>query len=478
MPPRLRFAPSPTGHLHVGGARTALFNWLVARRAGGTFVLRIEDTDRARSSGEMVRGILEGMEWLGLDWDEGPVFQSDGIERHRAEAAALLARGLAYRDFIPAGELRAVRESRPGEALRYPRLRADAREPGEADRRASLGEPYAVRFRVPPGTTAWDDLVHGPRQFRNGDIEDLVILRSDATPTYNLAVASDDADMRVTHVIRGDDHLSNTPKQILLLRALGRDVPRYGHVPMILGPDGRRLSKRHGATAISSYEGEGILPGAMMNFLALLGWSPGTDEEVMSREELVDRFSLDRVLRKSAVFDSNRLAWLSGQHLSRLPPEAAAERVLAELGPLRAEGQRRLQEDPAWWFGLLDLLKARARTPSDIARYMRVFLAPDVEVDPAAARRHWEKDPAAARDLLARLVERLRAVEWEEVALEAALRALAAERGVGAGRIIHPLRVALTGESVSPGIFEVLRFLGRELSCARIEAAVARLEAI
>ncbi len=476
MPPRVRFAPSPTGRLHVGGARTALFNWLFARREGGTFVLRIEDTDRERSSAEMVRGILAGMEWLGLDWDEGPYFQSEGLERHRADAATLLSRRLAYRDFVSSEELGAVRASRPGEALRYPRHRAEAREAGEADRRASLGEPYAIRFRLPPGETSWHDLVHGPTSFRNEDIEDLVILRSDRTPTYNLAVASDDADMRITHVLRGDDHISNTPKQILLLRALGRDVPRYGHVPMILGPDGRRLSGRHGATAIGDHEGEGILPQAMMNFLALLGWSPGTDEEVMSREELIERFSLDRVLRKSAVFDTRKLSWMSGQHLSRLTPEALAERVLPELGPLRAEGERRREEDPAWFFGLLELLKARARTPSDIARYMRTFVAPDVAVDPRAARRHWERDPAATRDLLTRLRERLSGVPWEEAALEAALRTLAAERGLGAGRLIHPLRVALTGESVSPGIFEVLRFLGRELSFERIEAAVARLE--
>ena len=478
IPPRIRFAPSPTGHLHVGGARTALFNWLLARGTGGTFVLRIEDTDHERSSAEMVRGILEGMEWLGLDWDEGPSFQSEGIGRHRADAAALLDRGLAYRDFVSPGELRAVRESRPEEARRYPRLRADALEAGEVDRRASRGEPHAIRFRVPRGETSWDDLVHGPRRFRNEDIEDLVILRSDGTPTYNLAVASDDADMRITHVIRGDDHISNTPKQILLLHALGKDVPRFGHVPMILGPDGRRLSKRHGATAIGDYEGKGILPEAMMNFLALLGWSPGTDEEVMTPEELVGRFSLDRVLKKSAVFDAKKLAWLSGQHLARLPHDALAEHVLPELGPVRAEGERRLGEDPAWFFGLLDLLKARARTAADIARYMRVFLTPEVEVDPAAARKHWEKDPAATRDLLAGLAERLSGVAWEETELETALRVLAAERRIGAGRVIHPLRVALTGEAVSPGIFEVLRFLGRELSLARIAAAVARLEEV
>ncbi len=474
---RVRFAPSPTGHLHVGGARTALFNWLFARQhPDGTFVLRIEDTDRERSSQEMVRRILEGLEWLGLDWDEGPFFQSEGVGRHRADAESLRARGLAYRDFVLPDELRAVREERPDEVRRYPRLRADALDPGEAERRAARGEPHAIRFRVPPGETAWDDLVHGRRRFRNDDIEDLVILRSDGTPTYNLAVASDDAEMRITHVIRGDDHIANTPKQILLLRALGKEVPRYGHVPMILAPGGKRISKRDGAAPVSAHRRNGILPEAMVNFLALLGWSPGTDEEVMTRGELIERFSLDRVIRKSAVFDQKKLAWLSGQHLARLPEDALAELVLAELGDLRAEGGRRRREDPAWFSDLLHLLRRRGRTPADVARQMRVFLTPGVEVDPKAARKHWGRDPVATRDLLSRLAEQFSSVRWETAELEAVLRTLAAERGVSAGKIIHPLRVALTGSSASPGIFDVLRLLRRDAALARIRRAVDLLE--
>ena len=472
MPPRVRFAPSPTGHLHVGGARTALFNWLFARQTGGTFVLRIEDTDRERSSPAMVQGILDGLEWLGLDWDEGPFFQSEGVGRHRADAETLLARGLAYRDFVPPDELRAVREERPDDVRRYPRLRADALGAGEAERRAALGAPHAIRFRIPAGETAWDDLVHGRRKFRNDDIEDLVILRSDRTPTYNLAVASDDAGMRITHVIRGDDHIANTPKQILLLRALGKEVPRYGHVPMILAPGGKRVSKRHGAAPVSAYRQDGILPGAMVNFLALLGWSPGTDEEVMTREELVARFSLGRVVRKGAVFDAKKLAWLSGQHLARLPDEELARLVLAELGPFRAEGESRRRGDPAWFSELLRLLRTRGRTPAGVARQVRVFLATEVEVDPRAVRRHWGRDPAATRDLLSQLARRLSSVPWATAELEAVVRALAAERGVGAGKIIHPLRVALTGSSASPGIFDVLRLLGRDAALARIRRAL------
>ncbi|MDE0081512.1 MAG: glutamate--tRNA ligase [Gammaproteobacteria bacterium] len=476
MPPRVRFAPSPTGHLHVGGARTALFNWLFARHSGGTFVLRIEDTDRERSSPAMVQRILEGLEWLGLDWDEGPFFQSEGVGRHRADAESLLARGLAYRDFVPPDELRAVREERPDEVRRYPRLRADALDPGEVERRAERAEPHAIRFRVPPGETAWDDLVHGRRRFRNDDIEDLVILRSDGTPTYNLAVASDDAEMRITHVIRGDDHLANTPKQILLLRALGKNVPRYGHVPMILAPGGKRISKRHGAAPVSAHQRNGILAEAMVNFLALLGWSPGTDEEVMTRGELIEQFSLDRVVRKSAVFDAKKLAWLSGQHLARLPEDALAGLVLAELGDHRAEGERRRREDPGWFSDLLDLLRRRGRTPAEVASQMCLFLTRDVEIDPRAAKKHWGRDPALTRDLLSQLAERFSSVPWVKAKLEAVLRALAVERGIAPGRIIHPLRVALTGSSASPGIFDVLRLLGPDTALARIRTAVDLLE--
>ena len=473
---RVRFAPSPTGHLHVGGARTALFNWLLARREGGRFILRIEDTDRERSSEEMVKGILHGLEWLGLDWDEGPFFQSAGLDRHRENVASLLDRGLAYRDFVSAEELAEVRARSPDDAMRYPREQAHGLEPGEAERRSSAGETHAIRFRIPRGETSWDDLVHGPTRFQNEDIEDLVILRSDGTPTYNLAVASDDADMRITHVVRGNDHISNTPKQVLLLKALGKPEPAFAHVPMILGSDGRRLSKRHGATAVGDYEALGFLPEAIVNFLALLGWSPGTNEEVMSRAQLIEKFSLGRVLKKSAVFDHTKLEWLSGQHLSRMSAEALMEPVLGELGPLRGEAEHRLDTERAWFLGLIDLLKPRARTPRDIARHASVFLDKGVDLDPAAVQKHWRKDPEATRSLLATLATRFSGIQWEEEALEATVRGLADERGIGAGRLIHALRVALTGQAVSPGIFEVLRFLGRELALSRIANALKQLE--
>src|SRR4051812_24430421 len=289
--PRLRFAPSPTGYLHVGGARTALFNWLYARKFGGEFLLRIEDTDKARSTDESTRAIFEGMEWLGLDWDNGVVYQGANLARHQADAKRLLESGAAYRCFCTAAELderRREAESRK-EAFKYDR-RCDRLSSTEVERRVSAGNPFVVRFRVPEGTTEWDDLVHGRIAFPNKDIEDFVILRSDATPIYNMAVVSDDIAMRITLVMRGDDHISNTPKQIQLYRALGVELPQFAHLPMIHGLDGKKLSKRHGATAVGDYQHLGILPQAMLNFLALLGWSPGDDIEVMTRDRMVELF--------------------------------------------------------------------------------------------------------------------------------------------------------------------------------------------
>jgi glutamyl-tRNA synthetase len=472
---RVRFAPSPTGYLHVGGARTALFNWLLARKEGGAFILRIEDTDQERSTQEMVEAILEGMEWLGLDWDEGPCFQGEGVERHRADALRLLEKGLAYRDFTRPEELVRLREEDPDRVVRYPRERAEALADGEAEERAAAGEAHAVRLLMPDGETAWDDAVHGELRFPNDAIEDLVILRSDGTPTYNLAVASDDAEMEITHVIRGDDHISNTPKQIVVHRGLGSPVPVFAHVPMILGSDGKRLSKRHGALAVGEYRKLGILPQAMVNFLALLGWSPGTDEEVMTRDELVERFSLDRVLRKSAVFDSEKLEWLNGRHLAALPGDELARIVLHGMGAERPEAERRFREDRAWFLNLLDLLKARARKADDIVFQARPYLLEEVAYDPDAVAKHLEKRPEEALGHLQALRERLEGADWDEESLERELRILAKERGVGAGKLIHPLRVALTGQQVSPGIFEVLVMMGRERSLSRIGAAAHRI---
>ncbi|MBI4546119.1 MAG: glutamate--tRNA ligase [Gemmatimonadetes bacterium] len=475
---RVRFAPSPTGYLHVGGARTALFNWLFARHHGGVFVLRIEDTDRERSSEAMTRAILEGMEWLGLDWDEGPFHQADGVEFHLRDALRLLEAGHAYRCFCTPQllEEKRARALDLEQAYRYDRTCLLTVPPDEAEQRAAAGQAYAIRFRVPAGRTAWDDAVHGLLEFDNVEIEDFIVLRSDGTPVYNMAVVSDDLRMRITHVIRGDDHISNTPKQILLYQALGREPPHFAHVPMILGPDGRRLSKRHGATSVSEFREQGILPWAMLNFLALLGWSPGTDQEIFEPAELVARFSLEAINKKSAVFDTQKLEWLNGQHLSRTPAE--------RLGPLVTERLVRaglaqadvLAAHPDWYRRLLDLLKVRARNLDDIVRQARPYLAEQIEYEQEAVQKHW-KEPAQVRARLAALRDRFQALPaWDEASLESELRVLAEELGLAAGQLIHPLRVSLTGMAVSPGIFEVLVAMGRDLAQRRLAAALEALD--
>ena len=475
---RVRFAPSPTGYLHVGGARTALFNWLYARHHGGVFVLRIEDTDRDRSSPEHTEVILSALGWLGLDWDEGPFFQSDGADRHRAAALRLLEAGRAYRDFTTAEELAQAREAAKGEGtdLRLPRRRAEALPAGEAEERAEAGEAHAIRFLVPEGETVWEDMVHEEMRFQNAAIDDLVILRSDGSPTYNLAVTSDDAEQHITHVIRGDDHLSNTPKQILLSEALGYPVPTFGHVPMILGSDGKRLSKRHGATAVGEYESQGLLPGAMVNFLALLGWSPGGDLEVMMGEELIERFSMERVLKKSSIFDLKKLDWLCGQHFNASTAQALEPALTEGLESAGLATRQELEERRDWYLSLIDLLKTRARTIPGLVDLARPFLVDELEYDPEAVTRYWLKEPAPVLEQLTALRARFETPKWEPEALEEVIRGYAEELSVGAGKVIHPLRVAVTGRAVSPGIFEVLALLGRDTVLARLDEAMVRLD--
>lgn len=474
---RVRFAPSPTGYLHVGGARTALFNWLLARKHGGVFVLRVEDTDQQRNRDEHTEAILHGLTWLGLDWDEGPLFQSEGVERHRAEALRLLAEGKAYRDFSDPEAVRAEAEVRGMHPSHVAREKAEALGGAEAERRAAAGEPFAIRFRVPDGETRFTDMVHGEMRFGNEDIDDLVILRSDGTPVYNLAVVSDDHDMGITHVIRGDDHLSNTPKQVLLYRALGYPEPVFGHVPLILGTDGKRLSKRHGATAVGDYEAQGILPGAMVNFLALLGWNPGDEREVMGRDELVEAFTPERILKKSSVFDLEKLSWLNGRHLAETSASALIDAVRERLARWEGVDASRLG-DEAWMLRLLELLKVRARTVDEVAEQALPFVRDAVAYDEQAVAKHWGKDPEEAVARLDAVASCLREAEWSEASLEEALRALAETLGVGAGKLIHPLRVALTGQATSPGIFDVLVLLGKDRALERVGAGAVKVRAL
>lgn len=476
-PLRLRFAPSPTGYLHVGGARTALFNWLLARRTGGVCLLRIEDTDKARSTDESTQAIFDGLHWLGLDWDEEVVFQGANLARHQKDAETLRAGGKAYRCFCTPAELDERRKEAAAEksAFKYDR-RCDELPAAEVESRVAAGTPFVIRFRVPEGETAWDDLVHDRIAFPNKDIEDFVILRSDATPIYNHAVVSDDIAMRVNLVMRGDDHISNTPKQILLYEALGASLPRFAHLPMIHGTDGKKLSKRHGATAVGDYEHLGILPSAMVNFLALLGWSPGGDfEEVMTLEELVAAFSTDHLLRKAAVFDPKKLEWMNGQHLSKIPLGELEPRVTPLLVAAGLTTAEALADRREWYFALLDLLRVRSRLLDDIVRQAGPYFLDEIEYDAEAVAKQW-KEPVVVLALLTATRESLAALEpWEPTAMEESLRALAETKGVGGGKIFQPLRVALTGLGVSPGIFDVMIALGRERTAARIRQAEAKL---
>ena len=473
--PRVRFAPSPTGYLHVGGARTALFNWLFARRLGGALVLRIEDTDVERSSPEMVEGILDGMRWLGLDWDEGPkvggpygpYFQSERLDRYRAMAARLVAQGSAYYCYCPPEELKAKRAAG---IEKYDRI-CCALTAGEVAAREQAGTPRAVRMKVPEGTMRFDDLVHGPIEFDGANIEDFVILRSDGHPTYQLSVVSDDVEMAITHVVRGDDHISNTPKQILLYRAVGADLPQFAHVPLILGPDKKRLSKRHGATSVMEYARQGYLPEAMLNFLALLGWSPGGNQELFTRDELVRAFALEGISGGSAVFNPEKLDWFNQQHIAMLPPGELARR----LEPLfRAEGlwnDAYLGDRHAWFHGVIELLKPRVKRLNDFAAQGRFFFTNAIEYDPTAVAKHLRVD--GLREHLAALEAAFAALErFDEVSTEAALRATADARGVKAAALIHAVRVTVTGKAVSPGLFEVLALLGRDEVRRRFGTAV------
>jgi len=474
--PRLRFAPSPTGYLHVGGARTALFNWLYAKQFGGEFLLRIEDTDKARSTEESTRAIFEGLEWLGLLWDDGVVYQGANLARHQADARRLLESGSAYRCFCTPAELEERRRDAEArkEAFKYDR-RCDRLPREEVERRVAAGMPFVVRFRVPEGTTAWDDLVHDRIEFPNKDIDDFVILRSDGTPIYNMAVVSDDIAMGITIVMRGDDHISNTLKQIQLYRALGAPLPTFAHLPMIHGLDGKKLSKRHGATAVGDYQHYGLLPGAMLNFLALLGWSPGGDREVMTVPEMIELFSVDGLQKKAAIFDPKKLEWMNGQHLSMIPLEELEPRVTPAIITARLATEEELIERREWYLRLLDLLRVRSRTIDDIVRQAGPYFLEDIEYDPDAVAKNW-KDPAEAAGLLRATRDALaKSSEWTSEALETGLRELAASRGIAAGKVFQPLRVALTGLTVSPGIFEMLLQMGRDLSLKRIEKAIATL---
>jgi glutamyl-tRNA synthetase len=461
---RVRFAPSPTGYLHVGGARTALFNWLFARHCEGKFILRIEDTDVARSSDEMVEGILQGMRWLGLTWDEGPFFQSQRLDRYRDFALQLLASGSAYRCFCKnediGGQPNAEERSWEKSAHECASLGS-----AESSNRAASGQPFAVRCRIPQDKTSFDDRVFGRIEVDNANLEDFVLLRTDGIPTYHLGVVVDDLDMRITHVIRGADHISNTPKQILLYQAAGAPIPEFAHLPLILGPDKQRLSKRHGATSVMAYAEMGYLPEAFFNFLALLGWSPGDDRELLGRQQLIELFSLQGVGKADAVFGLEKLDWFNSQYIRNSSPENLAAMAMNDL---RSAGLWNDASPVPNLNSILELLKVRARKPSDFSTRFRAFFTDDFVYENAAAAK-FLADPRL-KDLIPTLSELYRqGRDFTLQSTEAILRTFADKEGVKAGLLINALRVALTGQGVAPGLFEVMQVLGKEKTLARMQ---------
>ena len=458
--PRVRFAPSPTGSLHVGGARTALYNLLFARRERGTFVLRIEDTDVERSREELTAQILSAMDWLGLSYDEGPYFQSRRYDLYSAAVEKLISEGNAYRAFETPEELEAERRKAEAQGRAY-RYSGAARQipPDESDRRARAGERFVVRLKMPHETIVVDDLVRGRVEFPAEALDDFVLVRSDGHPLYHFSVVVDDAEMRITHVIRGDDHLANTPKHVALFRALGAPVPKFAHLGMILGTDRKKLSKRHGAAAVEEWRDVGILPEALVNFLALLGWSPGEDREILSREEMEREFSLERVGPSPSVFDPEKLLWMNAQYMAHMD----AQDLLARAAPHAPNGV----PDPDTARRVIELHRTRARTTIEMGRALSTYACDPETYEPEGIKKQVKPETAA---LLERLVARFETLPgWNAGDLEAALRKVAEESGVSAGKLIHPTRLALTGTTVGAPLFDVLEVLGKETALRRMK---------
>jgi glutamyl-tRNA synthetase len=461
---RVRFAPSPTGSLHIGSVRTALFNWLYARHYNGTFILRIEDTDRTRSTEEHISTIIDSMKWLNLDWDEGPYRQTERLDIYRKYIDRLLSEGKAYYCYCTPEELEQRRKERLSKGL-VPKYDGRCREirQGIPDRRP------VVRFKMPQeGQTIVDDMIRGRIIFENTQLDDLIIMRSDGIPTYNFVVVVDDIDMEITHVIRGDDHLNNTPKQIHIYYAFGYNPPLFAHLPMILGPDRTRLSKRHGAMSVDAYREMGYLPDALINYLARLGWAYG-DQEIFSRKELIEKFSLENVGRAASVFNPEKLLWLNSQYIINSSTERLAELVIPFLireGIIK-EGQ---ELDRVNLLKAIDTLKVRSKTLVELARSLRYYLTEDIEYNEKAKERFLNKD---GLPYLIELKERLVSLsDFSASELERIFRSIIQERGIKLGDLAQPVRVAITGGSESPGIFEVLEIIGKERTIRRLEKAI------
>jgi glutamyl-tRNA synthetase len=483
---RVRYAPSPTGMLHVGGVRTALFNWLFARKNGGTFVLRIEDTDLARSTEASVDQLKRSLRWIGLDWDEGPEAggphppyrQTERFDLYRQAARRLLDSGAAYYDFATPEELVELRERARAQKRQPIYAGGEYREmdPEEAKRRIEAGEPYTVRFKTPrEGQTVVQDMIRGPVTFENSNLEDFVLMKSTDTPTYNFAAAFDDAEMEISHVIRGDDHLSNTPRQILIHEALGNTLPAFAHVPMVLGPDKKKLSKRHGAAHVEEFAAQGYLPEALFNYLALLGAGYAADEEIFSPAELAERFRIDRVSGNPAIFDEKKLTSINAVYLRRHAPEelaAVAAPMLAESG---AASPAELERDLPRLIEIMALLRERLNRITEIPDAVGYFFGGKLDYDEGEFEKQFGKE--FVRETFPEVVQCLKALpEWTEEAIEEAVRSLASEKGKGARHLIHPLRFAVTGRTVSAGLFETMHLLGRDRCLLRAEDAAQKIE--
>jgi len=467
MTVRTRFAPSPTGYLHVGGARTALFSYLFARKHGGVFVLRIEDTDLERSTAASVNAILEGMAWLGLTYDEGPFFQTNRFDRYNAVIDELIGKGLAYRCDCPKERIDALRE---GQMARKEKPRYDGHCRG---RQIEPDQPHAVRFRNPDdGLVLVDDLIRGRIAVRNDELDDLVIRRTDGSPTYNLSVVVDDMDMGITHVIRGDDHINNTPRQINILRALGQEPPRYAHVPMILGDDGSRLSKRHGAVSVIGYRDDGFLPEALLNYLVRLGWSHG-DQEIFSLDEMIELFDIAEVNKAASTFNTDKLLWLNQHYLQHADPQRIAHLLSPHMG--------RLGIDPSEGAELTAVVaaqQARAKTLVELAQ-ISAFVYQDFDAyDEPSARKHLRPAAVPALERAREALELLALEDWEAETLERTLEQVALGLGEKMGKVAQPLRVAVVGRAASPGIGVTLQLVGKESTLRRIDRALAYVDGL
>ena len=466
---RTRFAPSPTGYLHIGGARTALFNYLFARHHGGKFILRIEDTDRERSTPEAIEAIVQALTWLELDWDEGPFFQTQRYPIYKEKIQELLAAGKAYPCTCTSQVLDAKRQAALKEK-RKPIYDGACRPMGGKIAAMPEGKPYTIRFLSPQdGTTVVEDAVKGPVVFENRELDDLIIARSDGTPTYNFCVVVDDIDMRITHVIRGDDHLSNTPRQILLYQALGRTPPQFAHVPLILGPDKARLSKRHGATSVTAYRDMGYFPEALSNYLVRLGWSHG-DQEIFSRDELIEKFSLQAAGKSAGVFNPEKLLWLNFHYLKNRPLSRLAEEIVPFI---KAKGYA-VPHDRAWLEKMIATLRERAKTLVDLVDLAHFYLSDDIPFDEKAAKTFLTLE---AREPLAELIQKFEALaDFSESSIEKVFTEVLQQRDLPLGKLAQPVRVALTGSTVSPGIYEVIAVLGKERTLARLHRALQTIE--